>query len=614
MSDKPISTKISEAFLNLFTDAELMKLSSWTKITKCPITDAAKQAALFSLFGDDSSKMTVADVRFMLQYATWRKTSKSSVPERMVLDAALATGAQITFSGDLKESKCIITDGDNVQVVPCCRVPIPESRMPKRKTAEGTEPAMRPGSDIVAASMAAMTRWDGRQVTFTMVNGLEGFKFEKLNPDTASAITRIVPSGPPQMGHRGRTWAHFLMEHFQQMQGSAYMELAHEWCMSVFKLKAPGEKGMKAQWVTENFGIYGPSDSWYPIMKKPALIRSMRCCLAVTQPYYESYYAEIAKFGTLRQGNNSGIGMVSQSMGSWGLPSYQHIQAEVVISLFLATQSLSLFLSGASAVLLLLVRASVTHFRPSAKVYEAVEVSRVDESAFKLAMPHKGSIHIVLGADQIATVSSDYKKNSITYYSPDTIYSKYWAPIEAIFRAATVPTYYFGCALPPCVSGSDRFTTTTSLSLFIHRSPWDCGVIVTHEKAVELKMAGMEDNTTTHRTLAPITPERFYPEVMKAMNTVLSAWAVSPGSGESFRFALFRPYFAKKGRLHRVYDDQTGEYVTIYDPDEAEEEEEGTHYQQEGTEDSDQEPSEEDDKEDETTGGGRTFMAALDEV
>jgi len=579
--------------LNSITDPLVWSTvaSQWTTITEFP----DKFASYEDTFNDwlEGAALLNSDTRSdMMRWAAHLVKSGGQTPDHMPIDKALISNKPFAFVQKLTEGKvtsslCEITTSEGSQIVRASRVPIPDSALPTEK---GVCSAY-PGSDIVAASLGAMTKWnEGLSVTIPLVS-LKKFGYQVIDPELSSTLAALPIVGPKKVGLGGRAWAHYLMAKFNQMSKSAYFEIAHSWCRAVFKLPlmlsfaTPDDCArwisLQLPWIVENFSVKPIKCRvrvrnaqkngqelfedriqyyWYPTYKKTALLRGLKHAYDSTVTTYGQLYACVQDFSAVQQGVRTGIGMLAQARDSWGLPSQELVWCEQAVSAILGSANKRTLLMGWSQLSIRIIRASVEGWDPSRVVYEHCDPAHAD-SALKKSASVIDFLLVYSGPTNIGTGVKGDKRSNITQYSPTAVLDRHWSPVERVFsHHPNKDILYIGCVLPPLV-GPDLEGFKTELKVYCPKTPWDGFAIVTRS---ELKCAHVDEKGELALTaLVPKTHKEFAQQMVACMNEVATVWAVPYCRISCAKTALLKPHsVSARERCIRVYNADTGDFET----------------------------------------------------
>jgi len=570
--------------------------SSWTGSTIFDPKYSKYEAKFKDWFGPYAEGLSLAQRSEMNRWATHLARSASSAPDDMPIDKALVSNQNFRFqnvkTGDkVTSSECIITTKQGDVSIKACRVPVPDPLLPK-DASSGVRSAWQ-GSDIVAASLGAMTKWNDGVTVSIPIDTLDKFGFDHMDPKDLPVLARIPVSGPEGVGMKGRVWAHHLMRKFNSMPKSTYFQIADLWCKSVFKLPVqepathqnpPAWLNQQPEWVKRNFDIKAMRYSvkvaqntpqgkvwvaqeqigffWYPTFKDARLLRAFQHSFDSKVSDYVTSYAAIQLFSTVQQGTSVGIGMLAQARDSWGLPSQELSWIEQAVSILVAQDMPRIVLIGWSQFAVRAIRASVCAWRPDHKVYELVNPIHADPLLFKTADVEQ-SFLVNFGATTIGTgVKAEYR-GTVSYYSPTLVLSRHWTPVENFFsfykghRAV-----YLGCVLPPFSSG--EFNVETKLHIYVPKMPWDAFAVISN--VADLKEGLWSDGKLLDPSpIKKVEAKVFHGLIASTMNEVMSVWAVPFCRIQCAKTALLKPHtLSTKEKAIRIYDGATGDFETTW--------------------------------------------------
>jgi len=575
----------------------LMVAASWSSSTVFDQRYAKYEAKFKEWFGANAEGVSLAQRSEMNRWATYLARSASAAPDDMPIDKALVSNQNFRFQNVrnadkvVVSSECIISTKQGDVSVKASRVPIPDPLLPK--DAGSQVRSAWQGSDIVAASLGALTKWNSGITVSIPADTLDKFGFEHMDPKNLAVLAMTPVMGPEGVGMKGRAWAHHLMRKFNSMSKSAYFQIADHWCKSVFMLpphdsstftNPPAWLKQQPEWVSRNFDIKAMRYStkvaqvtpqgrmwvsqeqigffWFPTFKDARLLRKFNHSFDGKVSDYVASYAAIQLFSTVQQGTSVGIGMLAQARDSWGLPSQELSWIEQAVSVIVAQDMPRVVLIGWSQFAVRAIRASVHAWRTDHKVFELVSPTSADPILFKTASC-EDSFLVNFGATTIGTgVKAEYR-GTVAYYSPTLVLARHWTPVENFFSFyRNNKAVYLGCVLPPFASG--EFNVTTKLHIYVPKMPWDAFAIVSNVS--DLKEGLWADGKLSDPSpIKKVEAKTFHGLIAATMNEVMSVWAVPFCRIQCAKTALLKPHtLSTKERAIRVYDGATGDFETTW--------------------------------------------------
>jgi len=554
----PLKIKDSSK-LNL-TALESIQPISWSQAftysewTECAIVDQKDREKFIAIF-PDASDYTFYDRSVAEQYVFWKMQQATQTPDTMSLDVAYAEGATVIY----KPEKAII-QGPQEKIVPACRVPMAEEKL--RQTAD--KRGVREGSDVLAASLASMTRWTGREVVLCMpVDTLDKYKFRHAKPSGLKKFLFMVPGGEKGHGLKGRAWAYYLMATLQNMEAGKYMEFRSNWVQSIFCLPEPSPSQRIPTVFENNVSYVAYKDKLYYRIeyKNPGLLGSFENAY-VTPESYEQMASILVDFASSRQGDNAGISMLSQSASSWGLVSKSQSELEQTISLVLGMADEKTVLAGYSQPELERIRASVARHDKKIRVWEKVDTHDIRNPQTQTS-DHTNGLFIIRGRTMLDTTISATRQGKVKSYHPDAALEKMWLHVE---RALSLGDHvvFLAAALPPKQTKIHTFqaANTWASVFFFSLKPKIIKALYDHEKGIAKKECD------------PIAVDTIWPNIIKGMNNTVATWIVPPVN----RFVTFSGLLVSVKSVKKqmvAYDPASDNFLVEYVEDEESDDEEG---------------------------------------
>lgn len=560
-------TEVQAQELQKMSLVGMTAFSKWLLDTEYPpeftVDDRKIVAKIFETSGVNPTISVRRYVRLLAQQAILKK---DTAPSSMVLDCAKANGTQTTFFPD----KAILTDGQATVEILVSRVPVPPADI---KNKEG-KPVMRMGIDFVAASMGACTRWDGKAVVATLpMETLQKFKFTYLDSTGVKDFLHSVPRPTSTVGIRGRRWVYEIFANLQRKPNIEFLRLASEWYTSLFRLPLPVKDRTLTAVLAKVFALMELPDKryvWVPAdgFKDVNSLRSLDAAFPSTLSKIEDMYNEILTFSSVQQGDSSGIGMLASGTGSWGLVSQSHVDCERITSLICGMKFDRIVVKGMTSTDVGWIRSSVRAQFPSRIVYELVDPMTSNELLFTTSSMID-SLVIIKGPGLIATNASVTKTAGVRIYNAEDIKKKTWTHVEdALTKTPKTAVVYYGAFLPPIEAQGFTFYGFTKQVWnsvgFVSKGPLIFrGAQEGREKVKDLPIA--TDISGTPPIVATTNPSQWYQWVLRAMNFVISHWAVPPLHSNCTFANLMSPHvLSSKVRIKQVWDADEGEYVMHY--------------------------------------------------
>jgi len=567
----PAESKLSFKILESIKPESWAQTYSWTEHTRLLIKDPQDKETFESIFGEYGS-FTFDDRMIVDQYILWKKAQLTQTPTIMSIDAAYADGSEVQYF----DAHAIIR-GTEIKKVPACRVPMAEEHLRQLKDARG----VRVGSDVLAASLASMTRWTGEATTMCMpLDTMKKYLFRHARPEGIMPFLVHIPGGPQKTGCKGRPWAYHLMSVFQQMPPAKYAKLMSDWCRAMFSLPIPTATSQMPTVFSDNIEkISFEEKLYYRIKYANASVLGMFDNAFGVSEQYEVMAQKLVEFAAARQGDNSGISMLSQSSASWGLVSKNQAELEQTVSLILGMAKEKTVLSGYTQPELERIRASVKFHSDTIVVWEKVEGHDCKDPKNQTSDP-SGGLYLIRGRTMLDTTLTAMKLGRVKSYTATVALEKMWAHVErAVSTGDNV--VYFSAGLPPLDTKINIFAAgNTWASLFFFSN------MVSLRKAKWAALKGIEYADATK-----YSPREAHTAIIKGMNNTIASWIVPPvNRNVSFSGLLASVKSLRKQTV--TYDPESDDFVVNYLAEESEEEDEHA-------EDADDEANETDDSREE---------------
>jgi hypothetical protein len=282
----------------------------------------------------------------------------------------------------------------------------------------------------------------------------------------------------------------------------------------------------------------------------------------------EDMYNEILTFSSVQQGDSSGIGMLASGTGSWGLVSQSHVDCERVTSLICGMKFDRIVIKGMTSTDVGWIRSSVRALFPSRIVYELVDPMTSNELVYTTSSM-ADSLVIIKGPGLIATNASVTKTAGVRIYNSEDIKKKTWAYVEDVLTKTSKTTaVYYGAFLPPVDAQGFNFYGFTKQVWnsvgFVSKGPLTFrGAQEGRDSMKDLPIA--TDIAGTPPIISTSSPVQWYQWVLRAMNFVISHWAIPPLHCNCTFANLMSPHvLSSKVRIKQVWDADEGEYVMHY--------------------------------------------------
>jgi len=551
--------KMSLAGMNAF--------SKWLLDTEYPSEFTIEDRKIVQkVFEPNGMNPTIPGRRYVRLLAQQAILKKDTAPSSMVLDCAKANGTQTAFYPD----KVVLSDGQATIEVMASRVPVPPADI---KNKEG-KPVMRMGIDFVSASMGACTRWDGKSVVATLpMETLQKFKFSFLDSTGVKDFIQSIPRPMSTVGIRGRRWVYEIFASLQRKPNIDFLKLASEWYTSLFRLPLPMKDRRLPPQLAKVFALMELPDKhyvWVPAdgFKDVNVLRSLDAAFPSALSKIEDMYNEILTFSSVQQGDSSGIGMLASGTGSWGLVSQSHVDCERITSLICGMSFDRIVIKGMTSTDVGWIRSSVKALYPKRVVYELVDPMASNELVFTTSSM-LDSLVIIKGPGLVATNASVTKTAGVRVYNAEDIKKKTWLHVEdALTKMTKTTTVYYGAFLPPVDAQGFNFYGCTkqvwnSVGFVSRETLAFRGAPEGRDTVKDLLVA--TDITGTPAIIKTSTPTQWYQWVLRAMNFVISHWAVPPLHANCTFANLMSPHvLSSKVRIKQVWDAEEGEYVMHY--------------------------------------------------
>lgn len=534
-------SKLSVAILESISVEAWEKTYSWTSRTVLQVKDASDRDKLEKVFPNGG--ISFDDRTIISQYVFWKKTAQVQTPNYMSLDKAASSGFPVAY-----EAEGATIFGTEERYVPASRVPMDEDHL--QKTKDG--PAVRAGSDVIAASVASMTRWTGKDTTFSMpVETMKKFEFVHAKPEGIQPFLSQIPPGSTTTGMKGRAWAYYLMHHLQSMETEAYLELMSNWCRAMFNLPRPGPKNKLSAVFDGNINLVCYKDKHYYRLtyQKPAALGSFNRAYEASHNY-EEMAKIIIEFAAARQGDSSGISMLSQSSASWGLVSKTQSEMEQTVAVILGEANEKVVLAGYTGPEIERIRVSVAAHNPKIKVFEHVDAYRLTDTRTQSSRTEDGLFLIRLKTMMDTTVTSN-RTGKVRAYPKDEALRKMWQPVEAAIRGQP-NVIVLAAGLPPL---------DTDIHVFEAANSW--ASVFFFSMREELKKMRYAQPTNVIVEFKPIGIDQVYEKIVKGMNTTIASWIVPPINRLVSYSALLRPVKADK-KKYVTYSPDADEFQVHY--------------------------------------------------
>lgn len=530
------------------------KTYTWTVATVLNVASDQEKAKIMAIF-PTAKDLDFRHRKLISEYTFWAATQKEQTPERMAVDRAFAQGHEVAY-----ETSQATVKGPTPVIVPASRVPLPQPML--RQAPNGTR-GVRIGSDILAASIASMTKWTGKEVSLSMpLESMEKFAFKYARPSQFKLFLASIPSGPSGSGLKGRSWAFFLMEHFQNMPTLAYAQFMSDWTEAIFHLPAP-HKDQRLDAVFKDNVKLGESNGsvFYRLeYNNPAKLASFTQAYAFHEQY-EEMARQLVEFAAVRQGDACGVSMLAQSGASWGLVSKTQAEIEQAVSVIVGAGVEKAVLSGFSRGELERIRASVRRWSEKTVIYEKVEPYQVRDTKNQVATTG-GAFHLIRGKTIIDTSLKVTKIGKVRLYSDEDALSKMWSHVE--IACADENVVYYAAGLSPL--------TNTAINIFPAAGAW-ASVFFFSKKAVLVKASITKDGLV-RENVSPVPPKEVHNNIIRGMNNAIAFW-ICPPINKTFKYSsLLAPLKSTKKQLVTFdpdSDDFTVTYVddAIVDPEDA---------------------------------------------
>jgi hypothetical protein len=539
----PQDSKLTLSLLDSIKPESWLQTDSWAFGTKLMIRDEADKARMLAAF-ETASQFTFRDRKTVKEYLMWKKAQASSTPPTMAIDAAVAAGKQIIYA----PTHAVIHDTIATKV-PACRVPLEETMLKKMPDKGHT---VRQGSDILAATLGAMTRWTGESVVFSMpVDTIMKYGFVHAKPDGIRTLLASIPPANTENGVRGRAWAYHLMAIFQTMPTSHYAELMSNYCEAMFGLPQPKQNVALHTAFKDNVELYICNSRYYYklVYKNPNVLGGFRKSYTINDNY-EHMVAQVVDFAAGRQGDASGIAMLSQSTASWGLVSKEQAELEQTVSLIIGMGEERTVLTGYTQIELDRIRASVAKWAPKILVLELV--SQWDQIKKNQTNDPGNSLHIIRGKTLLDTSLTVTKTGTIRQYSAEQAKSKLWDHVHtAVSHSKHV--IYFGAGFPPA---------DTKVNVFMAGNAWASVFFFSQREQIRRATFSVEDGVRMAAHL-PLAISDVYAAVMRGMNNTVASWIVPPVNNKVM-FSGLMVSIAKPEKAYVLYDPDGDTYQVEY--------------------------------------------------
>jgi len=565
------NSKLSESILSKVSVEAWRAVYGWSSYTELVISDPTERQFVFDFFEGRPANITYDDTATIAKWQRYKVAAKQQIPSTMPIDCAYAQGHRVEYLPDpVKEKshpgqkdaiRAVIKSTQDIEV-PLSRVPLASKDLPLR--ADGVR-APRRGSDVLAASIASMTRWTGKKCVLTMpIHSLRKRQFKWVDVEGIEPFLNSIPLGPKDSGMKGRTWAYHLMAKLQSMEEGQYMSFMTNWCRTMFRLPPPSlGVGLDAVFA-ENISLVQKNGKYYwgVAYGKPALLGTIGNAYKVADSY-EEMGGHIMTFATERQGDNAGISMLSQSRTSWGLVSKSQAEIEQAVALIIGMGLESAVLYGFGQAEFLRVRNSVS-LHSKIQVYQKVEPHCLLDTKTQVSVVPDGALYLIRGNTVFNTGVSGTREEhtKIKHYAQGLLLEKMWKHVE--LACADKKAVYLAAGLPPL---------ETKINTFPAGGAW--GGVFFFSQRSQLRRAIISAQGVSYTESRSVPPRTVWSEIVKGMNNCVASWIVPPINSMFSYSGLLAPLTVRKNEVisfHPDSDEVDIEYVDFGDspePDQA---------------------------------------------
>lgn len=546
----PSDTKLDLKFLDSVKPESWAQTYSWSPFTVLLVKDQGDAERINARF-KTARDFTYDDRKLTQKYCAWKIAQKQQTPVYMPLDSAAQKGYRVDYTQEEAEIK-----GQTAVVVPASRVPLAE---PELWTNSKGEVGVRVGSDVLAASVASMTRWTGSEVAFSMpVDTMMKYQFKYARPDGIKPFLFLIPGGTEKTGMKGRVWAHYLMSVLQKMKTEDYLIFMTNWVRSMFDLDKPAQNVKIPEIFEQNISmLVFQGKHYYKVeYQKPSALGSFRNAYQVSQ-IYEKMAQQIVEFAAARQGDSSGISMLSQSRSSWGLVSKTIAEMEQTVSLIVGMNNERVVLDGYATPEVERIRNSVYRWAPSIKVFQRVPAFQISNQQLQTADVSTG-LYIIRGKTSLDSSLVATRVGKMKSYSPQEAIAKMWSHVETAVSTGSNVVYY-AAGLPP-------LQEKMSIKAFAAGGAW-ASVFFFSQKEV-LTKALIGKNGLERKEYQPIVPAKVHEAVVQGMNNTVASWIVPPVNVNFSFSALLEPMKVDK-KVYVGFSPDKDEFTVdyLYDED-----------------------------------------------
>jgi len=548
--------------LQVLSPAEWKYMDRWSGALVFPKAIAVHEKFVKSRLGENAEHLSLEVRKLIREYILWCALQSAQSPEYIAYDKAMIEGSPV----QVKPAALEIALETGAVTVPVSRVPI------------ATKKGIRPGSDIIAASVACLMKSkEGKAYLSFNISDFMQLGFKHCNPSAIAYFTdKLLPYLKMSGGIKGRAWAYYLMNQFQQGKNHLYYELSDMWCRALFDLPTATGTVQLLSPLKENFVLVRYKDrnsndavAWTPQFSAPHLLRKISSPLSSTASY-ANVYSMYLKYSQLSQGDHSGVGMLSQCQGTWGLPSSSQVWVQTIVALALGSSSSRIVIDGdVTDVELSIIRASVLGSyklcldkkREKCEVWLLGTSSQVSAQRQVTDRILKEDFFIYAGNRRLVTQVEHTKKAKISVYSPSAIELANWQPVvEILDQYADHNVVYFGACFPP---------PNQHYQVYSPRKSADSQLVVSRF-SVSIAAYGFNDSgvgVVRSSALQPFKADMtdYWGMLCTACNRVLTTWAVPMVSDKvDFIGLIHSPKIPKNVNVSTWLDEETGEYQVTY--------------------------------------------------